>query len=790
MVNLKSHMIMSKIIFFHISYVERNNIIASFSLKSNEAFIELQSIKTNHNNGLLIRFSYGAAGRVFCNYIIFAAENRFDYIAIDDFFQVRDINSDQIDEIIILRPPDWTNGCSFSSAHLPLWPLIHHLDTNGRSLTKSKEFYPNYYASVASKFMETYALVSDELTIMCRSNMKNLINRANEFAYYYRSIRNVDFLNFTFDLDHKSWCAQNLKTDKVVVKHGKFIDGNGFHFEVDGNRIVYGDITKDNQDEAVVIINCGDIHRVEQVLIYTVRSGRPKLVAKLDASDLTGGKLVRRNQCRGCSDGAIIKNQLLMVERLHSAAKCCSEYIESRSYKWDGTNLKQVGDVQTRTYSVQEIDQKAPMLIEVEKPHESAIESCVIRYLESNPQLDNLPIEWESWKSKFKIVNRKIKDIHVIEILDAKIKSDKNYWSAIIRFNGYGYEIVGKKRRIDFSATEIFFLFYDDTERWNCILKSEFSQSIATQQQISNLITSTGDTGLEETKNEHMPISKRFDLRENVPVRQPEVTGISPAPKEAPTQNITTFPELPQSTVPIITQNTGTTPSMPATLPAKVLAFFRTKYQNIEDNKAFALALDVNGHYAGSFSVSSGSSRTWLKIISRALVNCEKTKKRKQSESYFVDAPCELYAIGNRIVHKRFPRPDVGESGNFISQNAIPAKVSPSSLPDDIEGLWVGTADLPGGEPYTVLMELEKFQPGKHCGMVEFPTFSCRGRLTCIERQDTSYLLAQEITYGYTRCLHASLQLILHDHNTMTRISTNLNKSEESAHGTLYRINF
>ena len=161
-----------------------------------------------------------------------------------------------------------------------------------------------------------------------------------------RGIRGVDFANFTYDL---SGSDCQMFGRRVKVRNGEFgnFGGDG-GFGIDTN-VVYGDLTGDGQDEAVVRTACGLMHPVEQAYIYTMLNGKPVLLTRLQSGERGNGGILMGHLCEGCRDGLRIENGSLVVERMWGYA-CCPEYIETKTYRWNGRKLTQIGKAQKRKF--------------------------------------------------------------------------------------------------------------------------------------------------------------------------------------------------------------------------------------------------------------------------------------------------------------------------------------------------------------------------------------------------------------------------------------------------------
>lgn len=187
------------------------------------------------------------------------------------------------------------------------------------------------------------AITSAQTTI---SPIQNAISSVNP-----NGIRQIDFMNFTYHLG-KSYCSKVLGKAEVKVLNGSFgeMSDKADGFEVDSNRTVYGDITGDGSDEAVVITYCGSMHPIEQAFVYTMKNGAPVLLARLKEGNRAFGGIVRGHICKNCDNGISIQNGLLSVERSHGDAACCPKYIEKTTYRWDGKKFVQVGSKKVRRF--------------------------------------------------------------------------------------------------------------------------------------------------------------------------------------------------------------------------------------------------------------------------------------------------------------------------------------------------------------------------------------------------------------------------------------------------------
>lgn len=119
-------------------------------------------------------------------------------------------------------------------------------------------------------------------------------------------IRKVDFKNFTYP----AHCASE-ETENLTVKDGEFSrekqeDGyvDRLYFRVFD--ITYGDLNADRRDEAIALTVCntGGTGNFSEGFIYTMKGGKPSLVARIPGGDRAYGGLRQ----------AYVENGLLVVE--------------------------------------------------------------------------------------------------------------------------------------------------------------------------------------------------------------------------------------------------------------------------------------------------------------------------------------------------------------------------------------------------------------------------------------------------------------------------------------------
>jgi hypothetical protein len=157
-------------------------------------------------------------------------------------------------------------------------------------------------------------------------------------AFGQGDVHKVDFKNFTY-LAH---CLSETP-EKITVKNGEFSketqeDGyvDRFYFRVFA--ITYGDVTGDGQDEAVTLTVCntGGTGNFSEGMVYTMKAGKPTLIARIPGGDRAAGGLRT----------ARVEKGLLVVENNEEGEQgglCCPEFIVTTRYKVLGGKIQAQG---------------------------------------------------------------------------------------------------------------------------------------------------------------------------------------------------------------------------------------------------------------------------------------------------------------------------------------------------------------------------------------------------------------------------------------------------------------
>lgn len=155
-------------------------------------------------------------------------------------------------------------------------------------------------------------------------------------------IRAVDFRNFAYAPDclrGEDGSGERIETSEgEFQRHGEF---ERIDFRV--AQIVYGDLTGDGRDEAVVLTGCstGGTAYLTEGMVYTLREGQPVEIGRVAAGSKAFG---------GLASLAIEQGQLV-VER-HATDEdgphCCPRYLDTTRLRWDGKTLVPQGGTTRR----------------------------------------------------------------------------------------------------------------------------------------------------------------------------------------------------------------------------------------------------------------------------------------------------------------------------------------------------------------------------------------------------------------------------------------------------------
>jgi hypothetical protein len=171
-------------------------------------------------------------------------------------------------------------------------------------------------------------------------------------------IRKVDFLNFTYP---SSLCSQEFGKKgigKIVrVRKGEFKNKN-VYFALEENKVIYGDVTGDGREEAIVPVGCGAImanFSRSEIYIYTLKAGRPTLVAEISDKEM------ERDYRRAYPDAESywgvtgndlkVRNGNLEIEVLADGPHASPKYNVTLEYQLSGKNVRLMGKPQRKNSS-------------------------------------------------------------------------------------------------------------------------------------------------------------------------------------------------------------------------------------------------------------------------------------------------------------------------------------------------------------------------------------------------------------------------------------------------------
>jgi len=160
-------------------------------------------------------------------------------------------------------------------------------------------------------------------------------------------IRGVDFLNYTYTA---SGCAADAELPKTVkVVGGEFKNEESLFYNVRADEIGYGDLNGDGSEEAVVQVRCGSSAgtlRAFELQAFTLRGGRPALLARLDSSQVEsdyrktfrGGTVFYPGQ-----QAPKVEGGLLIFMPLTDGSFASPAYVATLRYKLSGSRFVLTG---------------------------------------------------------------------------------------------------------------------------------------------------------------------------------------------------------------------------------------------------------------------------------------------------------------------------------------------------------------------------------------------------------------------------------------------------------------
>jgi hypothetical protein len=168
------------------------------------------------------------------------------------------------------------------------------------------------------------------------------------------SIRSINFLNFSYPstLCHKEYGHDGIP-NIVQVNGGQFESRRGndensgyAYFGVVNNKIIYGDLTGDGNEEAVVHTACGISianFGLNEIFIYSYKSGKEFLISHITDRDMDRDYEKYYKSASDALWSAIydvrIKNGTLQIKKNSEGPHCCPEHVTTLTYKWNGSSI-------------------------------------------------------------------------------------------------------------------------------------------------------------------------------------------------------------------------------------------------------------------------------------------------------------------------------------------------------------------------------------------------------------------------------------------------------------------
>ena len=171
-----------------------------------------------------------------------------------------------------------------------------------------------------------------------------------------RSIRDVDFKNFTYP---------RLPTGKCSMWHVRLNDGKygslknfaphirppGGCWQVTVGPIVYGDVTGDGQEDAMVVLYAegGGNESSNDVFVYSLRNDRPKLLWKLTTGDRAEGGLINVYAYQGklvlelAGKNKFVGTNYYRDDGTSGGGLCCPTVVTRSKYQWVRGKFRRYG---------------------------------------------------------------------------------------------------------------------------------------------------------------------------------------------------------------------------------------------------------------------------------------------------------------------------------------------------------------------------------------------------------------------------------------------------------------
>ena len=163
-------------------------------------------------------------------------------------------------------------------------------------------------------------------------------------------IRQVDFLNFTYE---STLCSREFGKQgigKTVHVHQGEFKNKAVYVAVDGSKVIFGDVTGDGHEDAIVPIACGATtanFSLTEVHVYTIKDGRPVLLAQISDTDMERDYRLHYPDAEsywGVTDsGMKVTNGNLGIEVFADGPHASPKHMVTLEYHLDGKSFRLTG---------------------------------------------------------------------------------------------------------------------------------------------------------------------------------------------------------------------------------------------------------------------------------------------------------------------------------------------------------------------------------------------------------------------------------------------------------------
>ncbi len=137
------------------------------------------------------------------------------------------------------------------------------------------------------------------------------------------------------------------------VHNGEF-KNNEVYYGVVNDKVIYGDLTHDRSEDAVVHIGCGYFSAnfgLSEIFLFAPNGKEAILLASLNDNDIQ--RDYQRSYPGGITwriidEGVKVVKGDLVVKLYTEGAHCCPEYIATIRYRWNGSAFIQVGKIERK----------------------------------------------------------------------------------------------------------------------------------------------------------------------------------------------------------------------------------------------------------------------------------------------------------------------------------------------------------------------------------------------------------------------------------------------------------